>query len=70
MCRKKLVLLNHYLGGFHNDKHGVAFVEFQLVGAAPCNGALNEIVTHPDDHMGNDITQLDLFDSSAQLVPG
>jgi hypothetical protein len=30
----------------------------------------NEIVTHPDDHMGHDITQLDFFDSSPQLVSG
>jgi hypothetical protein len=64
------ILLNHYFCGFNNSKHRVAFLELQVVGTAPCNGALNEIVSHPDDHMGHDITQLDLFDSSTQLVSG
>ncbi len=45
MCSKKSILLNHYLCGFNNSKRRVAFLELQLVGTAPCVGALNEIVT-------------------------
>jgi len=70
MCNKKLILLNHYFCGLNNSKDRVALLELQVVGTAPCDRALNEIVTHPDDHMGHDITQLDFFDGSTQLVSG
>ena len=40
---KKLILLNHYLCSFNNSNHRVALFELQLVGTAPCDGALNEI---------------------------
>ena len=69
MC-SKLILLNHYLCGFNNSKHCVALLELQIVGTASSDGALNEIVTHPDDYMGHDITQLDFFDGSTQFISG
>jgi hypothetical protein len=70
MCSKKLIVLNHYLCGSNSTKHRVALLELQLFGTAPCDSALDEIVTHPDDYMGHDIAQLDYFDSSTQLVSG
>jgi hypothetical protein len=51
MCSKKLILLNHYLCGFNNSNHRVALLELQIVSTAPCDRTLNEIVTHPDDHV-------------------
>jgi hypothetical protein len=67
MCSENLIRLNHYLCGFNNSNHRVALLELQLFGAAPCDGALDEIVAHSDDHMGHDITQLDFFDSPRSL---
>jgi len=65
----KSVFLDHDLGGFHDRDDLIALVELQLFGAAPCDGAFNQILAHPDDYMGHDVAQLDFFDGSAQLVP-
>ena len=69
MCNeRKSVFLDHNFGGFNDSDDVVALLELQLVGAAPCDGAFNQILAHPDDYMGHDVAQLDFFDGSAQLV--
>src|SRR5215831_1133456 len=45
------------------------FPELQLVGTAPCDGPLKEIVTHPDDHIGHRITRLDVSNSRSCFWP-
>ena len=62
------VFLDHYFGGLDDSSDRVALLEFQLIGAAPGDGALDEIVSHPDDYMGHDIAELSFFDFSTQLV--
>lgn len=62
------ILLNHYFRGLHDGTDRVANLELQLVGTTPCDGALDEIVTHAHHDMGHDVAQLDFLDFSAQLV--
>ena len=65
---RQSVLLDHYLGGLHYGDNGVSLLKLQLVGAAPRDGAFNEILTDADDDMGHNIAQLDFFDGSSQFV--
>jgi hypothetical protein len=68
MCsERKSVFLDDNFGGFNNSDDVVAFLE-QLIGAAPRDGAFNQILGHPDDYMGHDVAQLDFLDGSAQFV--
>jgi hypothetical protein len=67
---KRSVLLNHHLGGFDHSRDRVALLELEFVGAAACDGTLNEIVSDPHDHVGHDIAELDFFDFSTQFVSG
>jgi len=64
------VLLNHHFGSFDHSGDGIAFFEFEFVGAAPRDGALDEIISNPNDHMGHDIAELDFFNFSAKFVSG
>jgi len=42
---------------------GKLLLELQLVGTAPGDGPLKEIVTQPDDHIGHRITRPDVSSS-------
>jgi hypothetical protein len=60
-----LVNLN---AGFDDSGDGVTFFELELVSAAACDDALNETVPDPNDNVSHDITELNVFDCSAQFV--
>jgi hypothetical protein len=62
--------LNHHLSGFDDDGDGVTFVELEFVSAAARDDALNEILPDPNDNIGHDIAELNLFNCSAQFVSG
>jgi len=64
------VFLNHDLGRFNHRADGVTLFQLEFVGAATSDGALDEIVPDPNDHMGHDIAQLNFFDFSTQFVSG
>jgi len=67
---RRSVLLNHNFGGFDDSGNGVAFLKLEFVGAAAGDGALDEVVPDPNDHMGHDIAQLNFFDFTAQFISG
>jgi hypothetical protein len=70
MCSDASVILNHYLSRFDHCGDGVALFEFEFVGAAASDGALDEVVADPNDYMGHNIAQLNFFDFSTQFVSG
>jgi len=47
------VFLNHHLGSFDDSGNGVAFLEFEFVGAAAGDDTLNDVVPDSNDHMGH-----------------
>jgi hypothetical protein len=62
------VFLNHHFASFNNRGDRVAFFQFEFVSAAAGNGALNEVIADPDDHMRHDVAKLNFFDGSTQFV--
>ena len=69
MCNDS-VFLDHYFSGLNDCENGVSLFEFQLVGAAPSDGAFYEIVADPHHDVGHDVAQFDFFNCSAELVSG
>jgi hypothetical protein len=69
-CGVGSVLLDHYLSGFNDGEHSVTLVELQLVSTAPGDSTLDQIVAYAHDHVRHDITQLNFFDFSTELVSG
>lgn len=49
------VLLDHYFRSLNDSENRVSLFEFQLIGAAPGNGALDEIVADTDDNVRHDV---------------
>jgi hypothetical protein len=67
---KRSILLNHHFSCFDHGGDRVALLEFEFVGAAASDGALNEVVADPNHDMGHDIAELNFFDFSTQFVSG
>jgi len=65
-----LIFLDHDLGGFDHGADRVTLLEFEFVGAAARDGALDQVVADPNDHMRHDIAELNFFDFSTQFVSG
>lgn len=64
------IFLNHHLGSFHHRSNGVALFEFEFIGAAARDRALDQIVSDSNRDEGHHVAQLNLFDYSAQFVSG
>jgi len=58
------ILLNHDFGSFDNSGNGIAILQFEFIGAAAGDCALDKVVPDTNNHMGHHITQLNLFDCS------
>jgi hypothetical protein len=65
---KGSVLLDHHFSSFDDGGYRVALLELEFVSTAAGDGALNEVVADPNDHMGHDIAQLNFFNFSTQFV--
>jgi hypothetical protein len=64
------VFLNHHFGSFDDSGDGVAFLEFEFVGATAGDGTLDKIVSYTNDYVGHDIAQLNFLDFSTQFISG
>ena len=64
------VLLNHDFGSFDHGADGVALLEFEFVGAAAGDCALNQVLSDANHHVSHDIAELNFFDFSTQVVSG
>ena len=62
---RRSILLNHHLGRFDDSGDGVTLLELEFVSAPARDDAFNETVPGPDDNMGHDIAELNLFNLSA-----
>lgn len=69
-CAVDSVLLNHYLGCFDDGKHSVTLLESQLVSTTARDGAFDQVVSDTHNYVRHNITQLDFFDFSTELVSG
>ena len=63
------ILLNHHFSGLDDSADRIAFLELEFVSTATSDGALDEIVTNPDNHMRHDVAKLNVFDRSTQFIP-
>jgi hypothetical protein len=68
--KSRSVFLDHHFGSFHDSGDRIALLEFQLVGAAPGDNTLDEVVSDADDNVGHHVAHLNFFDFSTQLVSG
>jgi len=62
------VFLDHDLGGFHDYFYGIALFQGEILGAVACDDAFNEIVADADDHVSEDIADLNFLDDAGKLV--
>src|SRR5437763_5123956 len=67
-CWPASIRLNHHFGCFDDRSNGIALRQLQFFRTAPGDDALNNVLTHSENHVSHDISQNKLLNSSTEFV--
>src|SRR5262249_58665258 len=66
--RKRSTLLNHDLGRFHDNLHGVTLFQTEFFGTGTRDHAFDQVLTDLDYDMRHDLADLDRLDRTGELI--
>ena len=67
-CDSILYARNHYLGGLHQGRGGLAFTKLHLAGRVGCDDGGNALVADREDDLGEQAADLHFDDLADQLI--